>query len=337
MKSFSYTFILLYEKYKKRCWACGSTHSIKWGKQSGKQRYKCKNCEILFTLSNDSVRENNLLIWFKKWVVHYHTFELLSKESGYSISTLQRYFYKQLSKPPLWKFNSTNKVNLLIDATYFSNKICLVLYRDNSIGFTQLYRLTDGEWFEEIAEDLSNLIELGIEIESITCDGHKSILKAVKKICPNTPLQRCLFHIQNMCRIWLTQYPKSIAGQDLRRIINVLHKIENHNDKQYWILMYRKWCIQHKLYIEEMSFNPNTGRSWHKHKLIFRCYSTIRRALPNMFHYLDNQNIPKTTNGLESFFGHLKDNLSIHRGLTIEHRNNFIKWYLYFKNHDTIQ
>ena len=150
MKSFSYTFILLYEKYQKRCWACGSTHSIKWGKQSGKQRYKCKNCEILFTLSNDSVRENNLLIWFKKWVVHYHTFELLSKESGYSISTLQRYFYKQLSKPPLWKFNSTNKVNLLIDATYFSNKICLVLYRDNSIGFTQLYRLTDGEWFEEI-------------------------------------------------------------------------------------------------------------------------------------------------------------------------------------------
>ncbi len=35
-----------------------------------------------------------------------------------------------------------------------------------------------------------------------------------------------------------------------------------------------------------------------------------------MFQYLDNPKIPKSTNGLESYFGHLKDNLSIHRGLS---------------------
>jgi len=28
-----------------------------------------------------------------------------------------------------------------------------------------------------------------------------------------------------------------------------------------------------------------------------------------------------TTNGIASFFGHLKDNLSIHRGLTLQHLN----------------
>ncbi|WP_455423593.1 IS1/IS1595 family N-terminal zinc-binding domain-containing protein, partial [Belliella aquatica] len=28
---------------------------MKWGKQAGKQRYKCKNCGILFTGSNPSV------------------------------------------------------------------------------------------------------------------------------------------------------------------------------------------------------------------------------------------------------------------------------------------
>lgn len=51
-----------------------------------------------------------------------------------------------------------------------------------------------------------------------------------------------------------------------------------------------------------------------------------------MFQYLDNPKIPKSTNGLESYFGHLKDNLSIHRGLSYKHRKNFIKWYLYFRN-----
>ena len=34
---------------------------------------------------------------------------------------------------------------------------------------------------EEIKEDLDNLIKLGVQIESITTDGHKSILKAIKK------------------------------------------------------------------------------------------------------------------------------------------------------------
>lgn len=337
MKLLSYTFSLYYEKYKKRCWACGSTDSIKWGKQSGKQRYRCKNCDILFSIVNNSVKTNNLQIWFKKWVVHYHTFELLSKESGYSISTLQRFFYKQLAMPPLWEISTSNKVNLLIDATYFSNKICLVVYRNDKIGFTQLYRLTDGEWFEEIAEDLANLLQLGIGIESITCDGHKAILKAVRTVCPNVPLQRCIFHIQNMCRIWLTRYPKTEVGKDLMKLINILHKVENQNDKQFWIIEYKKWYFKHRQYIEEMSFNPHSGRRWHKHKLIFRCYSVIKRALPNMFNYLENRNIPKTTNGLESFFGHLKDTLSIHRGLTMEHKNNFIKWYLYFKNKQAIE
>ncbi|EMY3550192.1 transposase, partial [Flavobacterium psychrophilum] len=39
---------------------------------------------------------------------------------------------------------------------------------------TQLYRMTDGEHFEEIAEDLQNLLNLGIKIKSITSDGDKS-------------------------------------------------------------------------------------------------------------------------------------------------------------------
>ena len=51
-----------------------------------------------------------------------------------------------------------------------------------------------------------------------------------------------------------------------------------------------------------------------------------------MFKYIDNPSIPNNTNSLESFFGHLKDILRIHRGMSIEHRQNFIKWYLFFSN-----
>ena len=58
----------------------------------------------------------------------------------------------------------------------------------------------------------------------------------------------------------------------------------------------------------------------------------IKKALPDMFPYIDNPRIPKTTNGLESFFGHLKGNLNIHRGLSHAHRKEFILWYLFLKN-----
>ena len=35
-------------------------------------------------------------------------------------------------------------------------------------------------------------------------------------------------------------------------------------------------------------------------------FMTIKRALPNMFHYLDNPKTPKLPNAIESFFGHVK-------------------------------
>ena len=39
-----------------------------------------------------------------------------------------------------------------------------------------------------------------------------------------------------------------------------------------------------------------------------------------MFKFIDHPDIPKTSNALESFFGHLKDNLRVHRGLSFEHQ-----------------
>ena len=101
-------------------------------------------------------------------------------ESGYGKGSLQRYFSPYLSQTPVLELRRGEKVNRMIDGTYFANGLCLILYRDDRVKYNQLYRLTDGDWFEEIKEDLENLLLLGIEIESITCDGHRSVLKAIR-------------------------------------------------------------------------------------------------------------------------------------------------------------
>lgn len=319
---------------KCRCWACNSLDVLRWGTQQGKQRFKCKICGILFTRTNASVSKANRFVWFREWIVGKQTFSQLVTKSGYSERTLKRYFYDYLDHYPTWNIKPSQKLNLLIDGTYFPNKLCLVLYRDNNVKATQLYRLTDNEWEEEIAEDLQNLLSLGLQIESVTCDGLRNILKAVGKNCPGTLIQRCLAHIEREVLNWLTRNPQSQAGKELRRIVLNLSQIKDREQWGYWVVSIVKWHDRHQSYINEKTYNPDTGRYWFTHKSVRKSFVQIKRALPDMFHYLDNTAIPKTTNGLESFFGHLKQNISIHRGLSKKHYANYVKWYLYFKSNE---
>lgn len=259
------------------------------------------------------------------------TFATLSRDSGLSKDTLQRVFYHFLEQSPQVKIKKRDKVNLRIDATYFK-KFCLLCYQDHSDGYTQLIRFSDGEHYSEIKEDLDNLIKLGVQIESITTDGHKSILKAIKKALPDVLTQRCLVHIQRMCLLWLTRFPKHQASVELRGIVLKLLQVKTRNDQLYWTQLFNEWYNRHKEFLNEKTYNQNTGRYWYTHKLVRRSYFTIKRALPNMFHFITNPNIPSTTNGIEGFFSHLKNHLDLHRGLTLKHRIEFIKWYIFFSN-----
>ena len=286
---------------------------------------------MLFTNNRPEQRLKNRFVWFKKWILERQTYKTLTRDSGYSKDTLQRTFYAILKQAPVIKIIKRNDVNLRMDATYFK-KFCLVCYQDDFDGYTQLIRFTDKEDYLEIKEDLENLVKLGIQIESITTDGHKSILKAIKNALPEAKVQRCLVHIQRMCLIWLTRYPKHIAGQEIRKLVLMLLKIKSQNDKMFWIQEFNDWFERHKEYINQKTVNLETDRYWYTHKLLKRSHSTIKSALPNMFHYLINSKIPKTTNGIEGYFSHLKNHLDIHRGLTTKNRMNFIKWYVFLTN-----
>ncbi|HXL56891.1 MAG TPA: transposase [Chitinophagaceae bacterium] len=259
------------------------------------------------------------------------TYKTLSRDSGLSVRSLQRIFYDFLERSPEVKILNRSRVNLRMDATYFE-EFCLLCYQDCADGYSQLIRFSDGEHYREIKEDLENLIKLGVHIESITTDGHKSILKAIKKSLPDVIVQRCLVHIQRMCLLWLTRFPKHNAGMELRRLVLLLLQIKTENDRLNWTKEIEQWYGRHKDYLQQKSYNEKTGRYWYTHKLLRRSYFTIKRALPNMFHYLSNPKIPHTTNGIEGFFSHLKNHLDLHRGLTIKHRINFIKWYVYLSN-----
>lgn len=314
---------------KKRCWACGSLNVIRWGERNKKKRYKCKDCKIYFTSQNIQVSNANKIVWFKHWVLYHQTFEYISALSGYSRRTLQNLFYEYLERIPQHTFVNRKQVHLLVDGTYFSKDICLVVYRDNDIKQTILYRITNDELTDEMIEDFRNLITVGFLIESITCDGHRAILKSIKKVFKKSVvIQRCVVHLERQCRTWLTKNPKSQAGKELLKIVKQISLIKDLEQKYIWLRSLYDWDIKHKDFITEKS--GADGR--YTHTFLRKARRMLINAFSDMFHYIDNPDIPKSTNALESFFGHLKDNLSIHRGLSLKHRKAFIQWYIYFKN-----
>lgn len=316
---------------RERCPQCGYLDVVKWGKRDGHQRYKCKNCGSLFTFRRKDIGKSNRFVWFEWWILGKQTLEQISALGGYSTRQLSRWFDEYLDSCPVWRIKFHEKVNLLIDGTWFPNKLCLVLYRNETVKSTLFYRLTDGEWEDEMVEDLRNIQSLGVEIESVTSDGGANIIKAVRKACPNATRQRCLAHIRRECLTWLTKHPKSEAGQSLRRIVTLICKIQTRNDMLYWKQMLSEWHDQHVGYLNDKTVNESSHTEWFTHKMVRKAYVHIRRALPDMFRFLDNPRIPKTTNALESYFGHLKENISLHRGLSKKHYRNYVKWYIYFR------
>ncbi len=330
---------------KTRCWACSSMDVQRWGKRNGHQRFRCNNCGIYFTSENKGVRKSNELVWFRKWVIERQTLPLISRDSGLSVSSLQRKFYEYLKEYPRWHIPPSRIVHLVIDGTYFTNKICLFVYRENDIQETLLYRTTTGEYASEIYEDLINIMQVGIIIESVTCDGHKSAISAITKcnkwILKRNKLdktdiqpiviQRCLVHIQRGCLDYIKKDHKSIAGHRLRSIVMTLCKIDTNEKKLLFTDAFEFWFLDNKEYIMQMS-ESESGRRWRTHKDLYSAYRLIVNALPNMFHYLENSQIPSTTNCIESYFSHLKETISFHRGLSHSHFRNFVRWYVFFRN-----
>jgi hypothetical protein len=259
-------------------------------------------------------------------------YRTLSTEMDMSERSISRLFKVYLSQaPPIAVRNKTN-AHLLIDATYLPNGLCLVLYYDHDIRYVQLYRTSNAEKFREITQDLKALKVLGIEVYSVTCDGHKAILKAVRKVYPAAIIQRCLVHVKRQCGVYLSRKPKLDASRGLLCIVNCLTAVKTGEQCSYWLLSLHHWYQEHKDLLTEETVSEQSGEQWKTHAALYKAYTHLYQALPNLFHYLNDSGIPPTTNRLESYFKHLKEKLLLHSGLRLEAKRAFIKWYLHFKN-----
>lgn len=178
----------------------------------------------------------------------------------------------------------------------------------------------------------------------IVCDGQKGMLKAIKEAFPRVIIQRCQFHILQRSKTLLTRNPETLAAIELKKIIEKIPRIQTKKQLKLWLKDYLNWRSQYKEYLKEKTYyefdtkfiykNFTKGkRKWfYTHKRLRGAVYQIKKALPNLFCYLNNKNIPNTTNHVEGGINsHLKLLLRLHRGLPINKRKYLVSNFLYQK------
>jgi len=219
---------------------------------------------------------------------------------------------------------------MIYDATYFHKDGCLLNLMNGIDQKIIAHTYVKKESFLDAYPWFNNLKQQGLNPCFITTDGERSTLRAMRLVWPGVVIQRCLYHLQREGMRWLRTYPKTEAGRQLRVLLSSINRIKNTSERDAFISRYRDWLNTYQVYIRSL---PRTTIAY---KDLQRCIVLINNALPDMFHYLVDHNIYSTTNPLEGFHSRLKADYQRHRGLSKEHRIQYIHWYCFFENNDQI-
>jgi hypothetical protein len=264
--------------------------------------------------------------WFRLWVTENCSIRLLCKLSGYSASTLHGIKNNWLARIPKEQIDYSAVRYVIYDATYFHKDGCLLNLMNATDQKIIAHLYVERESFQEAYPWFIRLQHQGLSPRFMTTDGERSIIRAMMMVWPGVQLQRCLYHLQHEGMRWLRTYPKTEAGKELRAILSKLSQVKTLQERDTFIDGYRSWVNKYKEFVLSL---PLTTIAF---KDLRRTMVLINNALPDMFYYLENEHVHSTTNALEGFHSRLKTDYQRHRGLTKEHRIQYIRWYCHFNN-----
>ena len=201
-----------------------------------------------------------------------------------------------------------------------------MVFMDNTTRAVLYYAVVSHETNNAYKQGVGHLASLGVDIQSITCDGRRGL----RTLFTRTPCQMCQFHQVQIVTRYLTRRSKNIASIELRRLTLEITQL----DKTDFIKRLDQWYLNHEDYLDERSTNDDNSRTWYTHKRIRSAYRSLRTNSDWLFTYqeYDHLDIPNTTNSLEGLFSELKRQLHSHHGLNEERKLRFIKDFLLSKS-----
>lgn len=215
---------------------------------------------------------------------------------------------------------------LVFDGTFLFQRKGIIALMDSQLNtaISGQYGLSESSQ-KDLYSFFNPLKHNNLNPRSVTVDGNPSVIHFLKSLWPNVIVQRCIIHIQRQGLMWCRQNPKRIDAKKLRLLFLQITKINNHEQRDSFLSDLNNW---EKRYGSKLQPLPEKG--WVLSDLK-RARSMLLKALPNMFHFLDDPFISKSTNSIEGYFARLKNHYRHHRGLSPLKRPNYFSWYFHLK------
>lgn len=305
----------------------------KWGQtRTSKQRFRCFGCQVSGVKARSDNKQRNRLKSFLTWICSKQTMVEYAKHIKTSRQTLSKYFSEFWKHEPQPIYPLEKSGIIAVDGTSVVKRKAMVLIVQNVTASKPLsWAFAGHENFDTWFNFFSRLQQQGLKPSVIVCDAQKGLIKAIRTVWPETVVQRCIIHIHRQARIWLTQHPKTKAGRELLIIVNGLLKVRTKRQKRRWLRMFRKWDKKHHNFLKEKTIAPVMSKRhwWYTHRKIRAVRSLIKNALPDLFRYLNNPMIPRTSNHVEGGVNsRLQELLRCHRGISLKNKTTLTAWYL---------
>lgn len=247
----------------------------------------------------------------------------LADMSGHSPSTIRRIIDYWLVRPPSSESDLSGHPYLIFDGTGFEHRKGLYAVM-SAQGSLLLHGVGDvSEGYRDLFPFCQTLRERNLTPRSATVDGNPQIIRVLLALWPNLTIQRCLVHVQRQGLRWCRRHPKRTEAKHLQSLFRRVTEIETFAQRDQFIVQVREWEAR---FGHRLAPSEGSGRVFSDLKAARRM---LLRALPDLFHYLDDPGIPRSTNALEGYFGRLKHRYRQHHGLIKDRRENFLKWYLH--------
>lgn len=232
-----------------------------------------------------------------------------------------------LSIVPPYRRNDYESRYLVFDGSYiWKRAISAVILLDalRRKLIVGRYGLKEGS-LPALLELLVELKEADLYPKSITIDGNPAVIKAFRIVWPEIIVQRCLVHIQRQGLMWCRTNPKTIEARKLRLLFKDVTNIDSKDQRDRFLDSVSTWESR---YGTAIGAKPESGWVFSDLK---RARSMLLKALPDMFHYLEDRNIPRTTNLAEGYFSFMKSRYRDHRGLSPKKRQKYFEWFFFLK------
>lgn len=317
-----------------RCEVCDAKLVKNGTTTAGRTRWRCKACGASAVRNRVDLTRRAQLDAFIDWVLGSAPQRSFGG-TGRSFRATTRWCWNILVAQP----SVTGEVfsTVMLDGTYLQGWCLLIAYNGRHVlGWQWCDRESKPAW--------TALLQRLPAPEMVVIDGGPGIAAALAQCWPQTPVQRCYFHIFQTVTRHLTMNPRLEPGKQLRALTKALMKVDNIDQARAWIVEYAAWESRWDHFLKHRSY-PGTHRErprgigehqqwWYTHRELRTCRSLFRSLLTRneLFTRLTADPTtprPRTTSPLEGGPNKaIKDLLRLHRGLPEDHARKAIEWLL---------